>query len=121
MNEPMPMPEPPEEGILSCENCSNLIHLRKQAKEEVVSCPICGCLNSIVDEPEDVEMMDGHLIISSPNLSIKKADVLSGQVAVPQLPEKVQAALIWLQEHQWRIGFVPDSQDKSNFPFKFPE
>lgn len=118
MNEPMPMPEPPEEGILSCENCSNLIHLRKQAEEEVVSCPICGCLNSIVDE---AEMMDGHLIISSPNLSMKKADVLSGQVAVPQLPEKVQAALIWLQEHQWRIGFVPDSQDNSNFPFKFPE
>jgi len=37
-----------------------------------------------------------------------------GRVSLPDLPKKVQEALLWLQEHQWNFGFVIDEESEES-------
>lgn len=43
---------------------------------------------------------------------MNRESVEGGKISLPGLPEQVQRALLWLQNHSWRFGFVVDSQEE---------
>lgn len=112
MNEEFATPEGPNDLIIECEGCSNLIYVRGSSKGLTDPCPICGCLNKLqMTEPEKVT---GRLMLKSPIIDMEKESLERGKVSLPDLPTKVQEALLWLQQHSWTFGFTIEKDDKNN-------
>jgi hypothetical protein len=54
----------------------------------------------------------GRLTLRSPLMTMSKNSVEEGRVSLPNIPTKVQEALLWLQENRWSFGFtVEKDQD----------
>lgn len=99
-------PDGGEDLILECDGCGNLLFVRHQDGIKVAACPICGCINNVEMEQEpSEEELTGRLILKSPLMSMNRNSVEEGRVSLPGLPEKVQEALLWLQENRWTFGF----------------
>jgi hypothetical protein len=110
-NEPFATPEGPDDLIVECESCGNLLYVRRQEGMVVSPCPLCGCLNST--ELEVDEVLSGRLILKSPLMTMSKNSVEEGRITLPDLPDKVQEALLWLQENLWTFGFSLERPDRS--------
>lgn len=97
----------PDDVIVECEGCKNLIYVRWQSGNKVSPCPLCGCLNSneLEDSSETEEKLSGRLILKSPIMRMNRNSVEEGRISLPDLPVKVQEALLWLQENRWTFGF----------------
>jgi hypothetical protein len=111
--EPFATPDGPEDIILECDGCRNLLYVKANDQvDEVADCPICGCLNKVtLEEPQQIR---GRLLLKSPEMSMNRDSVEQGRVALPGLPEKVQEALIWLQENKWTFGFIVEEDEKKS-------
>lgn len=111
--ESFPTPDGPDDIILECDGCGNLLYIKANDQDgEVADCPICGCLNKIkLEQPEQIR---GRLLLKSPEMSMNRDSVEQGRVALPGLPEKVQEALIWLQENKWTFGFIVEEDEKES-------
>jgi len=103
-----PTPEGPEDLIVECDGCENLLYVNGSKQEKVAACPICGCLNNL--KVEDPEKIRGRLLLKSPEMSMNRSSVEQGRVSLPGLPEKVQEALIWLQQNRWTFGFIVEEE-----------
>lgn len=106
-SELFPTSEGPDDVIVECEGCHNLIYVRWQSGNIVSPCPLCGCLNSMVLEEDCAtdEKLSGRLILKSPLMRMNRGSVEEGRISLPDLPVKVQEALLWLQENRWTFGF----------------
>ena len=102
--EPLGDPDRPDDLIVQCDGCANLLYIRGDDIQEVEPCPLCGCLNQTRLTP-DVELK-GRLVLKSPLMNMSKNSVEEGRVSLPDIPEKVQEALLWLQENRWTFGFT---------------
>ena len=63
------------------------------------------------------EQLSGRLVLKSPLMKMSRNSVEEGRVSLPGLPEKVQEALLWLQENRWTFGFAleqPDEKTEDN-------
>lgn len=107
-SESFPTPEGPEDLMVTCDGCGNILYVKGDQEEQVAACPICGCLNKIhMNEPEQIR---GRLLLKSPEMWMNRDSVEQGRVSLPGLPEKVQEALIWLQENKWSFGFLVEEE-----------
>jgi len=105
-SELFPTPDGPEDIMIECDGCGNILYVKGSIEDKVAACPICGCLNQVhIVEPEKIR---GRLLLKSPEMSMNRDSVEQGRVSLPGLPEKVQEALIWLQENKWSFGFIID-------------
>lgn len=109
MKVPFPSPGSPNDLIMTCEGCGNLIYLREV--DEVFPCPLCGCLNQVASD--DHNLIHGRLMVTSPIIELEKEVLESGSICLPDLPEAVQEALLWLQQNNWRFGFVVEPERKA--------
>lgn len=118
MAESFSTPDHPEDIIIECEGCGNYLYTRKKEEEKVLACPLCGCLNTCeLDDlfvNEKAEEIRGHLILKSPKMSMNRESVEGGRVTLPELPDKVQESLLWLQKNRWKFGFVVEGKDKED-------
>jgi hypothetical protein len=110
MNEAFSTPDGPEDLIVECEGCKNLIYVRGDYPDKISPCPICGALNKL--EMSKGKQVNGRLILRSEILNMNKDLLEQGRVSLPGLPEKVQEALLWLQEHEWSFGFTIEEEDE---------
>ena len=117
-------PDRPDDLIVECDGCKNLLYIKGDTMEQVAPCPLCGCLNQTQLTP-DVELK-GRLVLKSPLMNMSKNSVEEGRVSLPDIPEKVQEALLWLQENRWTFGFTvanddtPPEEDSSSGPEQEP-
>jgi hypothetical protein len=111
MNESFSTPDGPEDFMLECEGCSNLIYVRGEQQDVISPCPICGNLNKL--EMSKKERVNGRLVLRSSVLNMNKDLLEQGRVSLPGLPEKVQEALLWLQKHDWTFGFTIEEDNES--------
>jgi hypothetical protein len=102
-------PDGREDLMVECEGCGNLLYVRYQDEIKVSPCPLCGCFNNV--ELDSDEEISGRLILKSPLMRMSRNSVEEGRVSLPGLPEKVQEALIWLQENRWSFGFGLEQPD----------
>jgi hypothetical protein len=112
MNEPFSTADGPEDLIVECEGCKNLIYVRGDHQDKISPCPICGNLNKL--EMSEMENVHGNLILRSPKLNMNKDLLEQGRVSLPGLPEKVQEALLWLQQHEWSFGFTIEEDNEES-------
>ena len=49
-------------------------------------------------------------MLTSALMTMNRGELESGLVSLPELPEKVQEALVWLQSHGWRVNFVEETE-----------
>ena len=110
--EPFQTPDGPEDLMVECEGCKNFLYVRQQEGLKVAPCPICGCLNKTEITPD--ELLNGRLVLKSPRMDMSRNSLEEGRVSLPDLPKKVQEALLWLQEHQWNFGFVIDEESEES-------
>ena len=90
-------PEHPEDMIIECEGCGNYLYVRNAQDKEVLDCPLCGCLNSTQTRPS--EKIEGRIVLKSPVMEMNLEAIEGGKISLPGLPEQVQKALLWLQNH----------------------
>ncbi|MBF0199264.1 MAG: hypothetical protein HQL32_16235 [Planctomycetes bacterium] len=107
-----PTPDGPEDTIIECEGCQNILYNRYNSTQEVCPCPICGCLNRTTVAKG--EKIFGRIVLKSPPMSMNRESVERGRISLPGLPEQVQEALLWLQENQWSFGFTIEKDDKKD-------
>lgn len=112
--EPLGDPERPDDLIVQCDGCGNLLYLKGEAATSVAPCPLCGCLNQAELQP-DVQIK-GRLTLKSPLMNMSKNSVEEGRVSLPDIPEKVQEALLWLQENRWTFGFTIERDPDESEP-----
>ncbi len=112
MNEQFSTPEGPEDLIVECEGCKNLIYVRGNQQNQISPCPICGNLNKL--EMSKIEKVNGRLILRSSILNMNKDLLEQGRVSLPGLPEKVQESLLWLQQHEWSFGFTIEEGEEES-------
>lgn len=101
-----------EDLVVECEGCGNLLFVRYQEGIKVSPCPICGCLNNV--ELVVDEQLSGRLVLKSPLMKMSRNSVEEGRVSLPGLPEKVQEALLWLQENRWTFGFALEQLNENS-------
>lgn len=102
--ESFPTPDHPEDMIIQCEGCNNYLYVRNNLGRDVLDCPLCGCLNSTAIRPS--EKIEGRIVLKSPVMEMNLEAIEGGKISLPELPEQVQKALLWLQNHRWRFGFM---------------
>lgn len=112
MNEPFKTPDGADDWIIECEGCENLLYISANKAQEISPCPLCGCLNDINGDEEPNIEIQGRLILKSPILQMNKNSIEKGKITLPELPDRVQDALLWLQEHQWRFGFTVENEEE---------
>ena len=110
-SESFPTPDGPEDLMVECDGCKNILYVKGDQKEQVAACPICGTLNQI--HMSDPEQIRGRLLLKSPEMWMNRDSVEQGRVSLPGLPEKVQEALIWLQENKWSFGFLVEESGET--------
>ena len=95
--------------IIECDGCGNLLYLQgSHDPEEVAPCPLCGCLNRLGLEPD--QQMRGRIVLKSPLMDMSRNSLEEGRISLPGLPQKVQEALLWLQENRWSFGFMLEQE-----------
>ncbi len=109
MQESFPTPGHTGDIIASCEDCGNFLYIREKEIKKVFPCPICGCLNKIERSAKGAAAK-GHIVLTSALMTMNRGELESGLVSLPELPEKVQEALVWLQSHGWRVNFVEETE-----------
>ena len=107
--EAFPTPDGPEDTIIQCEGCNNLLYNRYNVAHEICPCPLCGCLNNTVVAKG--EKIFGRIVLKSTLMGMNRESVEEGRISLPGLPEQVQEALLWLQKNNWTFGFTVEKPD----------
>lgn len=94
-------------NIESCEECENLTLLDDNAaKKKTYNCPICGCINLLIDY-DATDKTQGMLQIVKPHILADIGKSKNGVLeAQPFLDDEEKAAIVVLRKNGWTVKFI---------------